>query len=72
MFEFFDTIINFISTLVDFTVNLVESIMIVISQIGSGLVLAGAVIIYLPEMLMAFALAIIGYCIVVNLINKGG
>lgn len=72
MFKFFDAIFSFIGTIVDFVVSTIVNIVTVIVQIGQGFSAITAVIVYLPDVVSGIALVIISYCIVVNLLNKGG
>lgn len=72
MFEFFDMLSGFIDTAVDFIVSFVKNVFMVITLIVQGFQTVSLVIIYMPTILQAVAMAVISYCIIVNLINKGG
>lgn len=73
MFEFFDMITNFISTLITFAINIVNNILLVIYEVGIGTsVILNVVTFYMPDLVQALAIVIICYSIVINLINKGG
>lgn len=72
MFNFFDTIIGYIETAVDFIVSFVQNIFMVIMLIVRGFQSVSLVVIYMPTLLQAITFAVIAYCVIVNLINKGG
>lgn len=72
MFEFFDMITGFIETIVNFIVSTVQNIITVILMIVQGFSSVSMVISYVPPQLRVVCLALISYCVVVNLLNKGG
>lgn len=72
MFEFFDSVIGYIETAVDFIVSFVQNIIMVIMLIVRGFESVSLVVVYMPTLLQAVTFAVIAYCVVVNLINKGG
>ena len=72
MFKFFEAVVAIIGTVVDFTVSTITNIVMVIVQITAGLSTITAVIIYLPDIVQGIAIVIVSYCVIVNLLNKGG
>ena len=70
MFKFFDVIITFLTTIVNFILNLFEMIGYVIAFIAQGLVYATAVILYLPSWVLPFVLAVIGFSVIMFIINR--
>lgn len=72
MFKFFESIAGFFETIVNFVVSLVSNIISVVSMIGNGLLAIGQVVWMLPDILKVFALALISYCIIINIMKTGG
>lgn len=70
MFKFFDIIITFLTTIVNFVVNMILTIFYVIQFILKGVTYAFSCISYMPPFLMAFVMAVIGFSVVMVLINR--
>ena len=71
MFKFFEAIAGFISTIVNFEVNLFEMLVLVITNIARSIAWLIACISYLPPWLVAFVIVPISLAVVFQIINKG-
>lgn len=71
MFKFFEAIAGFISTIVNFVVNLFEMLVLVITNIARSIAWLIACISYLPHWLVAFVVVPISLAVVFQIINKG-
>lgn len=71
MFKFFEAIAGFISTIVNFVVNLFEMLVLVITNIARSIAWLIACISYLPPCLVAFVVVPISLAVVFQIINKG-
>lgn len=72
MFEFFDTVLSIIGTIIDFVVNMVVSIVMVFVQILGAMANIIVLVAYLPDLLKVSILAVVSYSVVVNTLHKGG
>lgn len=72
MYQFFDSIANIFSTIINFVISAVESILMVVNLIAKSFVSVGLVTSYLPDILKVFVGVVICYCVVINVLNKGG
>ena len=70
MFNFFDTLISFLQTIVDFIGNFILTILYVIDFIFEGVIYVFTCIAYMPPWIMSFVVAVIGFSIVMFLINR--
>ena len=70
MFKFFDVIINLLEMVVGFVLNLFEMIIFVITFIAQGVVYATTCIMYLPPWVLPFVLAVVGFSVVMFIINR--
>lgn len=70
MFKFFDTLISFLQTIVTFVANFILTIIYVISFVLKGVVYVFTIIAYLPPWVMAFVVAVIGFSVVLFIINR--
>lgn len=70
MFNFFDTIIAFLQTIVNFIGNFILTIIYVIDFIFEGVFYVFTIIAYLPPWVMAFVMAVIGFSVIMFLINR--
>lgn len=70
MFKFFDTLISFLQTVVTFVANFILTIIYVISFVLKGVVYVFTIIAYLPPWVMAFVVAVIGFSVVLFIINR--
>ncbi len=71
MFKFFEAIAGFISTIVNFVVNLFEMLVLIITNIARSIAWLIACISYLPPWLVAFVIVPISLAVVFQIINKG-
>lgn len=71
MFKFFDAIGQFIGIIVDFVITTITNLINMITMIAKGYAVSLAMF-HMPTFLQVFAVAVISYCIIINLINKGG
>lgn len=72
MYQFFDSIADILSTVINFVISAVESLLMVINLIAKSFVSVGLVTSYLPDILKVFVGVVICYCVVINVLNKGG
>lgn len=72
MFNFFESIVRFISIFINFIVGLVENFVAVITTIVKAAAAVAMAAVYLPDLLSGIATVIVAYCIVINILNKGG
>ena len=70
MFKFFDTIISFLQTIVNFIGNTILTIIYVIDFIFEGVIYVFTIIAYLPPWVMAFVIAVISFSVIMFLINR--
>lgn len=70
MFKFFDTLISFLQTIVTFVASFMLTIIYVISFVLKGVVYVFTIIAYLPPWVMAFVVAVIGFSVVLFIINR--
>lgn len=70
MFKFFEVIINLLEMVVGFVLNLFDMIIFVITFIAQGVVYATTCIMYLPPWVLPFVLAVIGFSVVMFIINR--
>lgn len=71
MFEFFDTILNFLKTVIDIVVGMFEMLVYVITYIVQGIFYISTCAGYLPSWVAAFILPIVSYVVIITMINKG-
>lgn len=71
MFKFFDAIISFIGTVVDFVVGFFKSIILLFTTIGNAFVYVTVVIGSLPVYVLATATVIIAISVLYLLTNRG-
>lgn len=72
MFKFFDAIGQFIGIIVDFVITTITNLINMITMIAKGYAAVSLAMFHMPTFLQVFAVAVISYCIIINLINKGG
>ncbi len=72
MFEFFDSVANIFSSIVDFVVMVIKGIIDIVTLIGKGAVAVFLVIQQLPTIVTAFAIAFVSFCIIINITKGGG
>lgn len=70
MFKFFDTIIAFLQTIVNFIGNFILTIIYVIDFIFEGVIYTFTIIAYLPPWVMAFVVAVISFSVIMFIINR--
>lgn len=71
MFKFFNTIINLISTIGTYIADAVESLINLIGAIVKGMGYAFELVNKLPDFVIVFMIALVGFSIVTFIINKG-
>lgn len=71
MFNFFNTIVNLISTIGTFIADAVENLINLIGAIVKGMGYAFQLVNKLPEFVIVFMIALLGFSIVTFIINKG-
>lgn len=67
---FFDIIITLFETVVNFVLNTFKMLGFVISFIAQGFVYTVQIIAYLPPWVLPFVLAVIGFSVVMFIINR--
>ena len=70
MFKFFEIIITMLETVVGFVLNLFKMLGFIIAFIAQGAVYAGTCIMYLPPWVLPFVLAVIGFSVVMFILNR--
>lgn len=70
MFKFFEIIITMLETVVGFVLNLFKMLGFIITFIAQGVVYAGTCIMYLPPWVLPFVLAVIGFSVVMFILNR--
>lgn len=70
MFNFFDVIISILQTVISFIGNFILTLLYVIQFIFKGVTYAFTCISYLPPFVFAFVSAVIGFSVVMILINR--
>jgi len=71
MFEFFNAIGGFITTIVNFIVNIFEVLSMVVGSMIRAVAWLFACLAYLPPFLVGFVVVPISIAIIFQLINKG-
>lgn len=71
MFNFFDSIIQLISFIINFVISAFQMLITIITQIPVALAFITAAVVYVPAYLKVFALLFVGTCVIINIINKG-
>ena len=71
MFNFFDTIVSFLQTVVTFIANMILTLIYAIDFVFEGVTYAFTCIAFLPPWLLAFVTAVIAWSILTFLINRG-
>lgn len=71
MFQFFASVSAVFSTVVNFVINAVEMVVIVVINVGRGIVWLFACLSYLPPWLVSFVAVPLGFAVVTQIINKG-
>lgn len=72
MFKFFSQISDIISTVVKGVATMFRQVVMVFEVIGDALSFAIHFVQYLPTPLILIGGFFISYCVIVNLLNKGG
>lgn len=70
MFDFFDVIITMLDTVVGAVVKFFEMLLFIISFIAQGVVYAMSCIAFLPAWVLPFVLAVIGFSVVMFILNR--
>lgn len=70
MFNFFDTIISFLQTIVNFIGNFLLTIIYVIDFILEGIFYVFTIVAYLPPWVMAFVMAVISFSVLSFIIKR--
>lgn len=71
MFQFFDGITLLINTVIQFVVNSVQMIMIIIAKVPIAIGFIVTSVSYLPPFLASFAMLFMAVTVIINMINKG-
>lgn len=72
MFQFFDGLVNFISSIIMFLVNFFTGLVQFFGMVASSLVFLTEAIGYVPPFLIVFVTAIVALSIIMQIINHGG
>lgn len=72
MTEFFESIADSFSAIVNFVVNFFENMLMIIKLIGRSMLVVFNVIVYMPVTIQAILIALISYIIIINVTQKGG
>lgn len=67
---FFDTLIGFFETIVNFVLKFFEMLLFVITFIAQGFAYVVGILAYLPPWVLPFCLAVIGFSVVMFIINR--
>lgn len=70
MFDFFDFITELANTIIQFFLNFFEMLQFVVTFIAQGFAYTIRIIAYLPPWVMPFVLAVIGFSVVMFIINR--
>lgn len=71
MFQFFESIASIFTTVVNFIINAVEMVVMVVLNVGRGITWLFACLSYLPPWLVAFVAVPICWAVVLQILNKG-
>lgn len=71
MFKFFESIAGLITTIIDFVVNAVTSLIVVLVRCVQALAYMITVITLLPAYVKVYILAMLGVSVILFVINKG-
>lgn len=71
MFNFFSAIAGFVTSIVDFVVNLFTMLLSMVSMIGKGAAFLFNVVTHLPPFIIPFCMAFVGFAIFFQIMNKG-
>lgn len=72
MFQFFDGLVSLISSIISFVINFFAGLLNLFKMMAESLVFITECIGYLPPFLIVFVTAIIGFSIILMIINHGG
>lgn len=72
MFAFFDGLVEFISTVINFVINFFSGLVHFFLMVGQSMAYLVACIGYMPAFLTAFVLCIVGLSIILQIVNHGG
>lgn len=70
MFAFFDTIINILSTAINFVINLVKMIGYLLGYIVQGVAWVTAALAYMPAWVLPFVTAMVAFSVILFLVNR--
>lgn len=70
MFKFFDFLIGFFETIVNFIGHLVGGLIYIITFIAQGFTYVLTITAYLPPWILPFVLAVIGFSVVMFILNR--
>lgn len=71
MFQFFDSILNLIKSVIGFVVNTFNSVIDLFINVGQGLVLTSLIFQFLPGFLSVIFLSLLGIAIVKLILSLG-
>lgn len=71
MFVWFGSLTNLIKVVINFVINAVRMIMVILTQIPLAMSFVGASVSYLPAFLLTFVMLYLAVIVIFNLINKG-
>lgn len=71
MFKFFEGIVAFLITAINFIINLFEMVVQVVVNVGRGIAWLFACLSYLPSWLVAFLAVPVALAVIFQIINKG-
>lgn len=72
MFTFFNAIAGFITTAVNFIINLFSLLVVILSSMVRAVVWLSACLSYLPPFLIGFVVVPVAAAIIFQVLNKGG
>lgn len=72
MFAFFDGLVNFISTVINFVINFFSGLVHFFLMVGASMGYLVILIAHLPPFLHVAVFAVVGLSIVFQIINHGG
>lgn len=71
MFSFFSSIGGFITSIVNFIIKSIEVFYLLLKTIVNAFTFITSTLIYMPPFVLTFVVAIVSFCVFVQILNKG-
>lgn len=71
MFSFFSSIGGFITSIVNFIIKSFEVLYLLLKTIVNAFTFITSTLIYMPSFVLTFVVAIVSFCVFVQILNKG-